>query len=70
MTCYKSLCGDVDKSLYASLESPVCVELMERLERLLKGQKSSQARRVPDHVCDVKHLLRQLQLLISGDMTD
>lgn len=69
MACYKSMCGDVDESLHASLEGPVSVELMERLERLLKGQKSSQTRRVPDHASVVKHLLRQLKLLIAS-MTD
>lgn len=64
MACYKSMCGDTDTSVYASLEVPVSVELMERLQRLLKGQKSSQTRRVPDHASGVKHLLIQLKLLI------
>ena len=68
MTCYKSRCENAGiESAYSSLESPMCVELMERMERLLIGHKSL-ARRVS--VSDVRFLLVQLKMLIAGETTD
>jgi hypothetical protein len=70
MTCYKSRCENVGiESAYSSLESPVCAELMERMERLLIGQKSL-VRRVCGRVSYVRFLLVQLKLLIASEMTD
>ena len=70
MACYKCRCENVGiESAYSSLESPVCAELMERIERLLIGQKSL-VRRVCGPASSVRFLLVQLKLLIAGETTD
>lgn len=70
MTCYKCRCENAGiESADSSLESPVCAELMERIERLFIGQKSL-VRRVCGPASSVRFLLVQLKLLIAGETTD
>jgi hypothetical protein len=70
MTCYKCRSENAEiESAYSSPESPVCAELMERIERLLIGQKSL-VRRVCGPPSSVRFLLVQLKLLITGETTD